>query len=175
MCDNMSQVFFEHLELPHPDIYLGVGSGSHAEQTARIMLAFEPVLLEHRPDWVIVVGDVNSTVACALTAAKPGIRVAHVEAGLCSFDRTMPEEFNRVLTDHIADLLFTTEPSANENLRREGVPEEKVLFVGNVMIDTECRRTPFVRIRLLRHKERRAGSGLRTSKFEIPTGGDKLC
>ena len=141
--DNMSKVFFENLELPQPDIYLGVGSGSHAEQTARIMLAFEPVLLERRPDWAIVVGDVNSTVACALTAAKLGIKVAHVEAGLRSFDRTMPEEFNRVLTDHIADLLFTTEPSANENLRREGIPEEKIHFVGNVMIDS-----------LLRHKER---------------------
>jgi UDP-N-acetylglucosamine 2-epimerase (non-hydrolysing) len=141
--DNMSKVFFEDLELPQPDIYLGVGSGSHAQQTARIMLAFEPVLLEHRPDWVIVVGDVNSTVACALTAAKLGVKVAHVEAGLRSFDRTMPEEYNRMLTDHIADLLFTTEPSANVNLRREGIPEEKVHFVGNVMIDT-----------LLRHKER---------------------
>jgi hypothetical protein len=114
------------------------------------MLAFEPVLLEYRPDWVVVVGDVNSTVACALTAAKlpfdklrTGAKVAHVEAGLRSFDRTMPEEYNRLLTDHIADLLFTTEPSANENLRREGIPEEKVHFVGNVMIDT-----------LLRHKER---------------------
>ncbi|MBM4429778.1 MAG: UDP-N-acetylglucosamine 2-epimerase (non-hydrolyzing) [Chloroflexi bacterium] len=141
--DNMSKVFFEDLELPQPDIYLGVGSGSHAQQTARIMLAFEPVLLEYKPDWVIVVGDVNSTVACALTAAKLGVKVAHVEAGLRSFDRTMPEEFNRVLTDHIADLLFTTEPSANENLRQEGIPEGKVHFVGNVMIDT-----------LLRHKER---------------------
>jgi len=140
--DNMSKVFFEDLELPQPDIYLGVGSGSHAQQTARIMLAFEPVLLEHKPDWVIVVGDVNSTVACALTAAKLGVRVAHVEAGLRSFDRTMPEEINRVLTDHIADLLFTTEPSANENLRREGISEEKIHFVGNVMIDTLVRLLP---------------------------------
>ncbi len=151
---NMSKVFFEDLELPQPDIYLGVGSGSHAQQTARIMLAFEPVLLEHKPDWVVVVGDVNSTVACALTAAKlpfdrlrTRARVAHVEAGLRSFDpstssgrrRTMPEEYNRLLTDHIADLLFTTESSANENLRREGIPEEKVHFVGNVMIDAGCR------------------------------------
>ena len=141
--DNMSKVFFEDLELPQPDIYLGVGSGSHAQQTARIMLAFEPVLSEQRPDWVIVVGDVNSTVACALTAAKLGVKVAHVEAGLRSFDRTMPEEYNRVLTDQIADLLFTTEQSANENLLREGVAEERIHFVGNVMIDT-----------LLRHKER---------------------
>ena len=142
--DNMSKVFFEDLGLPQPDIYLGVGSGSHAEQTARVMLAFEPVLLEHRPDWVIVVGDVNSTVACALTAAKLGVKVAHVEAGLRSFDRTMPEEYNRLLTDHITDLLFTTEPSANENLLREGIPEEKVHFVGNVMIDTLVRLLPKV-------------------------------
>ena len=140
--ENMSKVFFDDLELPQPDIYLGVGSGSHAQQTARIMLAFEPVLLKHRPDWVIVVGDVNSTVACALTAVKLGIKVAHVEAGLRSFDRTMPEEINRIVTDHIADLLFTTEPSANENLRKEGISEEKVHFVGNVMIDTLVRLLP---------------------------------
>lgn len=141
--DNMSKVFFEELELPQPDIYLGVGSGSHAEQTARVMLAFEPVLKEHRPDLVVVVGDVNSTLACALVCAKLGVPVAHVEAGLRSFYRTMPEEINRVLTDQIADLLFTTERDADENLRREGVPEEKIHFVGNVMIDT-----------LLRHRER---------------------
>lgn len=134
--DNMSRVFFAELELPQPDVYLGVGSASHAQQTARIMLAFEPVLLEHRPDWVIVVGDVNSTVACALTAAKLGVKVAHVEAGLRSFDRTMPEEYNRLLTDHIADLLFTHSGEANENLRREGIPPERIHFVGNVMIDT---------------------------------------
>ena len=160
--DNMSKVFFEELELPQPDIYLGVGSGSHAQQTARIMLAFEPVLLEHRPDWVIVVGDVNSTVACSLTAAKLGVKVAHVEAGLRSFDRTMPEEFNRVLTDHIADLLFTTEPSANENLRHEGVPEEKVHFVGNVMIDT-----------LLQHKERALAVDV-VDRYGMEAGGFAL-
>jgi len=124
-------------------VYLGVGSGSHAEQTAGVMLAFEPVLLERKPDLVLVVGDVNSTLACTLVCAKIGVRVAHVEAGLRSFDRTMPEEINRVLTDQIADLLFTTERDADENLRREGVAGEKVHFVGNVMIDT-----------LLRHKER---------------------
>ena len=140
--DNMSRVFFEELELPQPDIYLGMGSGSHAQQTGLIMLAFEPVLLEYKPDWVIVVGDVNSTAACALTAAKLGIKVAHVEAGLRSFDRTMPEEINRVLVDHIADLLFTTEPSANENLRQEGISKEKIHFVGNVMIDTLVRLLP---------------------------------
>lgn len=134
--ENMSKIFFDDIELPNPDIYLGIGSGTHAQQTARIMLAFESILLEHKPDWVIVVGDVNSTMACALTATKLGIKVAHVEAGLRSFDSTMPEEVNRILTDHVADLLFTTEPSANKNLNREGIPKENIHFVGNVMIDT---------------------------------------
>jgi UDP-N-acetylglucosamine 2-epimerase (non-hydrolysing) len=139
-----------------PDVYLGVGSGSHAVQTAKVMLAFEPVLVGQRPDLVFVVGDVNSTLACTLVASKAyfgklrtGIPVAHVEAGLRSFDRTMPEEINRVLTDQIADLLFTTERDANENLLREGVAEHKVHFVGNVMIDT-----------LLRHKERALSLGV---------------
>jgi UDP-N-acetylglucosamine 2-epimerase (non-hydrolysing) len=134
--DNMSKVFFEDLDIPQPDIYLGVGSGSHAEQTARVMLAFEPVLLRGRPDVVLVVGDVNSTLACTLVAKKLGVAVAHVEAGLRSFDHSMPEEINRLLTDQMASLLFTTEKSANENLIREGVSEEKIHFVGNVMIDT---------------------------------------
>jgi UDP-N-acetylglucosamine 2-epimerase (non-hydrolysing) len=132
----MSEVFFEHLGMPQPDVHLGVGSGSHAQQTARVMQAFEPVLLERRPDWVVVVGDVNSTLACALTAAKLGLRVAHVEAGLRSFDRTMPEETNRVLTDQVSDLLFTPSSEANENLRRERIPTERIRLVGNVMIDT---------------------------------------
>jgi UDP-N-acetylglucosamine 2-epimerase (non-hydrolysing) len=140
--DNMSQVFFEDLALPQPDIYLGIGSGSHAQQTARIMLACESMLMQHKPDLVIVVGDVNSTLSGALTAAKLGIQVAHVESGLRSFDRTMPEEINRILTDHISDLLFTTEPSANENLRREGIADEKIHFVGNVMIDTLVQLLP---------------------------------
>ncbi len=118
--DNLSQVFFDELGIPEPDIYLGVGSGSHAEQTARIMLAFEPVLREQRPDLVLVVGDVNSTLACTLTAVKMHIPVAHVEAGLRSFDRTMPEEVNRIVTDALAEWLFTTERSAGENLLREG-------------------------------------------------------
>ncbi len=134
--DNMSKVFFENLDIPQPDIYLGVGSGSHAEQTARVMLAFEPVLLRKRPDLLLVVGDVNSTLACTLVAKKLGVAVAHVEAGLRSFDHSMPEEINRLLTDQMASLLFTTEKSANENLRQEGVSEEKIHFVGNVMIDT---------------------------------------
>jgi UDP-N-acetylglucosamine 2-epimerase (non-hydrolysing) len=132
----MSEVFFTELGLPRPDVDLGVGSGSHAQQTAAIMAAFEPVVLAKAPDLVLVVGDVNSTIACALVAAKLGVRVAHVEAGLRSFDRTMPEEINRVLTDKISDLLFITEASAAENLRREGVLADRVHFTGNVMIDT---------------------------------------
>jgi hypothetical protein len=147
--DNMSSVFFGDLELPHPDEFLGAGSGSHAQQTAFIMRGFEPVLSQHRPDWVIVVGDVNSTLACALTAVKLGIRVAHVEAGLRSFDRTMPEEHNRVLTDRIADLLFTHSPEASENLLREATPPERIHFVGNVMIDTLVRLLPKTQGRLI--------------------------
>ncbi len=145
---NMSQVFFEELEMPRPDKNLEVGSGSHAQQTALIMQRIEPVLLDYAPDWILVPGDVNSTVACALVASKLGIKVAHVEAGLRSFDRTMPEEINRVLTDHLADLLFTTEPSGNENLRREGIQAEKICFVGNSMIDTLVRLLPKAEARL---------------------------
>jgi len=133
---NMSENFFHDLGIPEPDINLDVGSGSHAEQTARTMLAFESACLEHRPDWVIVVGDVNSTVACALTAKKLGIRVAHVESGLRSRDMSMPEEINRLCTDTIADLLFTTDAAACANLRNEGIAEERIHFAGNVMIDT---------------------------------------
>jgi UDP-N-acetylglucosamine 2-epimerase (non-hydrolysing) len=140
--DAMSAAFFSDLDIPRPNWTLGVGSGSHATQTAEIMRRFEPVVLEERPDVVLVVGDVNSTAACALTAAKLGVRIAHVEAGLRSFDRSMPEEINRIVTDVLSDFLFTTEESANENLRREGHPSEKVFFVGNVMIDSllSCRR-----------------------------------
>lgn len=132
----MSHVFFSQLGIPRPDVNLNVGSGSHAQQTAAIMSAIEPVLIREAVDLLLVVGDVNSTVAAALVASKMGIPVAHVEAGLRSFDRTMPEEINRVLTDQISDLLFTTEPSAEDNLRREGIDPDKVHFVGNVMIDT---------------------------------------
>ena len=146
--ENMSQVFFEDLALPRPDIYLGVGSGSHAQQTARIMAAFEPVLLEEAPDWLIVVGDVNSTVACALVAAKLGVPVAHVEAGLRSFDRTMPEEINRIVTDHLATIHFITEPSGRENLLNEGVAPAQIYDVGNVMIDTLVRLLPQAQARL---------------------------
>jgi UDP-N-acetylglucosamine 2-epimerase (non-hydrolysing) len=134
--DKLSDIFFEQLGIPRPQANLNVGSGSHAQQTAAIMTAFEPVVVERRPDLVLVVGDVNSTIACALVAAKLGIDVAHVEAGLRSFDRTMPEEVNRVLTDQISDLLFTTEPLAADNLQREGIDPARVHFVGNVMIDT---------------------------------------
>jgi len=139
---DMSKVFFDELELPNPDVNLEVGSGSHTWQTAQVMLRFEPVVLEYNPDWVIVVGDVNSTLACALVCSKLRIRVAHVEAGLRSFDHTMPEEINRLLTDQIASLLFTPSPDANENLLREGIPPKKIHFVGNIMIDTLVRLLP---------------------------------
>ena len=134
--EKMSKIFFDELELPKPDFYLGVGSGSHAEQTAKIMIEFEKVLLSEKPDLVIVVGDVNSTIACTLTASKLHIKTSHVEAGLRSFDREMPEEINRILTDSIADILFVTEKSGLENLRNEGISEDKIHFVGNVMIDS---------------------------------------
>ena len=151
---NMSDSFFNDLELPKPDLCLGVGSASHSVQTARIMERFESVVLNERPHLVLVVGDVNSTAACALVAKKTWCRgdqgakdfvpkLAHIEAGLRSFDRTMPEEINRIVTDSISDYLFTTEESANQNLLSEGIPKERIFFVGNVMIDT-----------LLRHRSR---------------------
>ena len=132
----MSDVFFGELGIPAPDISLEVGSGSHAIQTANIMVKFEPVCEREKPDWVVVVGDVNSTMACALVSAKLGVKVAHVEAGLRSFDRTMPEELNRIVTDALADLLLTPAEDANENLRHEGIPDHKIKLVGNIMIDT---------------------------------------
>lgn len=138
----MSRAFFTDLGLPRPDVDLEVGSGTHAEQTGRVMIAFEALLFERKPDWVVVVGDVNSTVACALAAKKLGIKVAHVEAGLRSRDWTMPEEVNRVVTDVLCDALFTTDPLASENLKAEGVDPARIHFVGNVMIDT-----------LLKHRE----------------------
>jgi UDP-N-acetylglucosamine 2-epimerase (non-hydrolysing) len=134
--EKMSHLFFDELGIPTPDLNLEVGSGSQAAQTAEIMRKFEPVLLEVKPDVLIVVGDVNSTMACALVAAKLGVPVAHIEAGLRSFDRSMPEEINRVVTDAISDLLFVSEPSGMKNLSNEGVSGDKVHFVGNVMIDT---------------------------------------
>jgi UDP-N-acetylglucosamine 2-epimerase (non-hydrolysing) len=132
----MSLIFFEELGLRAPDVNLEVGSGSHAQQTAQIMMRFEPVLQQFAPHWVMVVGDVNSTMACALVAVKLGIKLAHVEAGLRSFDRSMPEEINRLVTDALADLLLTPSEDADVNLRREGVATEKIRRVGNVMIDT---------------------------------------
>lgn len=155
----MSALFFDILGLPEPHYYLGVGSGGHGEQTGRIMIEFEAVLKGLMPDLVLVVGDVNSTIACAMVAVKLGCKVAHVEAGLRSFDRTMPEEINRVLTDQISDYLFITEISAHDNLRREGIPEEKIYFVGNVMIDS-----------LLRHRTRAAERRILTDLGLVPGG-----
>ena len=160
----LSQVFFDELEIAPPDATLAVGSRSHAQQTAAIMVGFEKVLQDWSTDLVVVVGDVNSTLACALVAAKMGLPVAHVEAGLRSFDRSMPEEINRVLTDHLADYLFATEASALENLRREGIPDERVHLVGNVMIDT-----------LFSHRERARGlaaparHGVRKGEYALLT------
>ena len=133
--DNMSSVFFRELGMPEPDVNLEVGSGSHAEQTAAVMVAYERLCKTSRPDWTIVVGDVNSTIACTIVCAKLGIKVAHLEAGLRSFDRTMPEEINRIVTDSLADLLWTPSPDGDANLRREGVAEDRIDRVGNIMID----------------------------------------
>lgn len=142
---SLSSSFFDTLDIPEPNLNLDVGSSSHGVQTGTIMCKLEPVLNEIRPDWVVVVGDVNSTVAATLVASKLGLRTAHVEAGLRSFDRTMPEEINRLVTDSISDLLFVTEQAALDNLSREGVPDEKVHFVGNVMIDTLIKILPKAR------------------------------
>jgi len=132
----MSKIFFDELGIPKPDFHLGVGSGTHAEQTAKVMTEFEKVLEKEQPDWVVVVGDVNPTMACTIVANKMGVKVAHVEAGLRSYDRNMPEEINRVLTDSIADLLLTPSIDGNMNLKKEGITDEKIKFVGNIMIDT---------------------------------------
>jgi len=132
----MSKVFFEELDIPEPDYFLGAGSGSHAEQTAKVMVEFEKVCLSERPDVVVVVGDVNSTLACSVTAKKLGIKIAHVEAGLRSNDMSMPEEINRIVTDSISDYLFVSEQSGIENLKREGKDVKQIFFVGNIMIDT---------------------------------------
>jgi UDP-N-acetylglucosamine 2-epimerase (non-hydrolysing) len=158
----MSKGFFDDLEIPKPDIDLGVGSGTHAEQTARIMMGFEKVCLKEKPDLVVVVGDVNSTMACAITAKKLGIRVAHVEAGLRSRDMSMPEEINRLCTDILSDYLFTTDHFADENLKKEGVPEEKIFFVGNVMVDT-----------LVKYKEKARNLKL-IEKLNLTPGGYTL-
>src|SRR5215207_8324829 len=157
--ERMSDAFFRDLGLAAPDVHLGVGSGSHAQQTAAVMQRFEPVVLEHRPDWVLVVGDVNSTLACALVCSKLGVRVAHVEAGLRSRDRAMPEEINRLLTDQLSDLLLTPSEDADRNLLAEGIPEGRIRFVGNVMIDS-----------LLKQLERAESSRVR-EELEV-AGGD---
>jgi UDP-N-acetylglucosamine 2-epimerase (non-hydrolysing) len=155
----MSRLFFEELGIPRPDVNLEVGSGSHAQQTAAILQRFEPVLLERRPDLVLVVGDVNSTLACSLAAVKLEIPVAHVEAGLRSFDRTMPEEINRVVTDAIAEMLFVTEDSGVVNLSREGIDPARIHLVGNVMIDT-----------LLAHRDA-AGRSDAVERLGLPADG----
>jgi UDP-N-acetylglucosamine 2-epimerase (non-hydrolysing) len=156
---NMSELFFHQLGIPEPGLNLGVGSASHAVQTAEIMKRFEPVVTKERPDAVLVVGDVNSTIACGLVAVKLGVALVHVEAGLRSFDRSMPEEVNRVLTDAISDVLFCTEQSGVENLRREGIADEKVFLVGNVMIDS-----------LLEHRARAEASGI-LGELQLEAGG----
>lgn len=138
----MSEVFFRDLGIPKPNIYLGVGSGSHAIQTAKVMIAFEKILIQEKPNWIIVVGDVNSTLACSLVASKMGVKVAHVEAGLRSFDRAMPEEINRIVTDSLSYALFVSELSGLVNLKKEGVAASKIFFVGNVMIDTLLYQMP---------------------------------
>jgi UDP-N-acetylglucosamine 2-epimerase (non-hydrolysing) len=162
--EKMSNLFFRQLGIPEPDVNLEVGSGSHTTQTAQIMTRFEPVLLEHKPDYVLVVGDVNSTIACGLVAVRLGVKLIHVEAGLRSFDRSMPEEINRILTDSISDLLFVSEQSGVDNLHRESVTEDRIHFVGNVMIDA-----------LLQHRSRAEASNildvlsLDTRKYAVVT------
>jgi UDP-N-acetylglucosamine 2-epimerase (non-hydrolysing) len=162
----MSDVFFEQLGIPAPDVHLNVGSGTHGAQTARVLAAFEEHLLANpsATRGVVVVGDVNSTLACALAAVKLRIPVAHVEAGLRSFDRDMPEEINRLMTDAIADLLLTSEPSGEVNLRREGVAEERIRFVGNVMIDSLVRELPAAR-----QLSMPAARGLEPGRFALVT------
>ncbi len=147
--DALSRDLFEDLEIPQPDMNLGIGSGSHAEQTGRTIIGLEPIIIDHNPDWVFTVGDVNSTLAAAIVSAKLCVPVAHVEAGLRSGDHSMPEEINRLVTDRLSSALFTTEPSANENLLSEGVPQDRIHYVGNVMIDT-----------LLRFRERSRSLGI---------------
>ena len=160
----MDGVFFQELGIPEPDVHLNVGSGSHAAQTARILERYEQHLVSMRPAATIVFGDVNSTIACALAAAKLQVPVAHVEAGLRSFDRTMPEEINRVLTDAIAELLLTSEPSGAANLRREGVPADRIRFVGNIMVDTLLAHLPRARCLDVRRK-----LGLESRRYGLVT------
>jgi len=170
----MSDAFFRDLEMQEPDIDLGVGSGSHAVQTAAVIRAFEPVVIAEKPDWVLVVGDVNSTVACALVCAKLGVKVTHVEAGLRSRDRSMPEEINRVLTDQIAELLLTPSLDANENLRAEGIPEERIRFVGNVMIDSLLTYLPLAKKSTIKEGLGLAGKDYAVLTLHRPSNVDEL-
>jgi UDP-N-acetylglucosamine 2-epimerase (non-hydrolysing) len=161
---NMSDAFFTDLGMPKPDVHLGVGSGSHAEQTGGVMIAYEKECLKNRPDWVIVVGDVNSTVACTLAATKLCIKVAHLEAGLRSRDRTMPEELNRLATDALAELLWTPSPDADENLLKEGIPKERIECVGNIMIDSFEMLRPAIE-----RRDAFAALGLRSKSYGVAT------
>lgn len=170
----MSDAFFRDLEMPHPDVYLGVGSGSHAAQTAAVMERFESVALEQKPDWVLVVGDVNSTLAAALVCAKIGIKVAHVEAGLRSRDRTMPEEINRVLTDQIADLLFTPSADADQNLLAEGIPASRIRMVGNIMIDSLLKHLRQAKDRPIRQKLGLEGKDYAVTTLHRPVNVDDV-
>ncbi|HYY55826.1 MAG TPA: UDP-N-acetylglucosamine 2-epimerase (non-hydrolyzing) [Pyrinomonadaceae bacterium] len=170
--DGMSDAFFRDLRLPRPDVYLGVGSGSHAAQTAAVMQLFEPVVLREQPDWVVVVGDVNSTLACALVCAKLGVRVAHVEAGLRSRDRTMPEEINRLLTDQLADMLLTPSQDADANLLAEGIAPERIRFVGNVMIDSLLGQMERARSSTVREDLGLAGRDYATLTLHRPSNVD---
>src|SRR6476620_8164213 len=169
----MSDAFLRDLDLPAPDVSLAVGSGSQATQTAAIMQKFEPVLLREKPDWVVVVGDVNSTLACALVAVKMGVKVAHVEAGLRSRDRTMPEEINRLLTDQISDLLFTPSRDADENLRAEGIPEGRIRLVGNIMIDSLWKYLERAKASDIRERLGLANTGYAVLTLHRPTNVDE--
>jgi len=169
---NMSDAFFADLGLPEPAVHLGIGSGSHAEQTGGVMIAYEKECLKHRPDWVIVVGDVNSTVACPLAAAKLGIKVAHLEAGLRRRDRTMPEELNRLATDALADLLWTPTPDADENLIREGIPKERIDCVGNIMIDSLEMMRPAIEARRAHEKHELEPNGYGIATLHRPSNVD---
>lgn len=166
--DNMSKAFFKALDIPEADINLGIGSGSHAEQVGMTMIAFEKVLRKEKPDWVVVVGDVNATCACSITAKKECVRLAHIEAGLRSKDMTMPEEINRLVTDRLSDLLFTPDRLSGENLCNEGVPEDKIKFVGNIMIDTlEAQRAEAERLKIEDILGKNSINGLSAGKLLI--------
>ena len=179
--ERMSKGFFDALNIPRPDIDLEIGSGSHAEQVGRTMIEFEKVVREHQPDWVIVVGDVNATCACSITAKKEHVRLAHIEAGLRSFDLEMPEEINRMVTDRLSDLLFTTDEIASRNLRSEGVAEERIKFVGNIMIDTlEAHRGAAGALDLAEILRSNSGAGIPVweeggGRFPPMESGDESC